>query len=209
MNTRARDQATSEVRPCLECRKGRKRRECLDYDHRFTYEGRSYSVRISQLPVIRCNNCEAVSFDQQALQIIDDAECHRLHLLRPAEIVERREQIALTQRQLAKLLGVGLATLVRWEKGHFRQSRSLDNLLRLVLFHEDCRRILSKEQEDAERLGQQPYCGHLPVDPAKSEGPLDPPGRFVAAYLREAELSQAASRSRTFALRRWRSLRAV
>ena len=42
-----------------------------------------------------------------------------------------REKLGLTQKQFANLLGVGEATISRWESGAMIQSRAMDNFLRV------------------------------------------------------------------------------
>jgi len=54
-------------------------------------------------------------------------------LLTPEEIREGREKLGLTQRQFANLLGVGEATVSRWETGAQIQQRAMDRFLRVCL----------------------------------------------------------------------------
>ena len=49
------------------------------------------------------------------------------------EIRQGREQLGLTQKQFANLLGVGEATVSRWETGAQIQQRALDRFLRVCL----------------------------------------------------------------------------
>lgn len=46
------------------------------------------------------------------------------------KIKEYREKELLTQQQLAKLLGVGLANVSRWEQGHFEPTLETKRKLR-------------------------------------------------------------------------------
>jgi putative zinc finger/helix-turn-helix YgiT family protein len=52
-------------------------------------------------------------------------------LLSPEEIRRSREKLGLTQKQFAALLGVGEATVSRWETGAQIQQRAMDRFLRL------------------------------------------------------------------------------
>lgn len=61
-----------------------------------------------------------------------DVVREREGLLTPAEIVELREQLALTQAQLEAILRVGPKTVVRWERGTVFQSKAADTLLRTL-----------------------------------------------------------------------------
>jgi putative zinc finger/helix-turn-helix YgiT family protein len=54
-------------------------------------------------------------------------------LLTPEEIREGREKLGLTQKQFANLLGVGEATVSRWETGTQIQQRAMDRFLRVCL----------------------------------------------------------------------------
>jgi len=53
-------------------------------------------------------------------------------LLAPAEIKAFRKRLGLTQPQLEQLLGAGLKTVVRWEKGTVIQNGATDTLLRVL-----------------------------------------------------------------------------
>ncbi len=53
-------------------------------------------------------------------------------LLTPGEIKALRKRIGLTQPQLEELLGAGLKTVTRWEKGTVIQNGATDTLLRLI-----------------------------------------------------------------------------
>jgi len=127
---------------CLDCGAGRLRSVRDDYEHHFVYEGRKYRVTVRQLPITKCGRCGEISLGQEALAVLLEAEYRHLDLLLPREITSARQRIGLSQRKCAQLLGTGVATLSRWEKGHIRQSRSMDNLLRMALEDEGCRKHL-------------------------------------------------------------------
>lgn len=59
------------------------------------------------------------------------------NLLSPEEIRAIRTRYGLTQSQLEQALGLGAKTVVRWEKGTVRQSRTADALLRAIAEHAD------------------------------------------------------------------------
>lgn len=48
------------------------------------------------------------------------------------KIKEYREKELLTQQQLAKLLGVGVVNVSRWEKGHFEPTMETKRKLRVL-----------------------------------------------------------------------------
>jgi putative zinc finger/helix-turn-helix YgiT family protein len=78
-------------------------------------------------------NCQALSIDDEADHQICAAFRCEARLLAPEEIREGREKLALTQKQFANLLGVGEATVSRWETGTQIQQRALDRFLRVCL----------------------------------------------------------------------------
>jgi putative zinc finger/helix-turn-helix YgiT family protein len=170
MTNKPRNKLDLDGLPCRACRKGHQWSVNVDYDERFNYEGQFYTVHIPQLPVIRCDHCGSITFDKPALQILEDALYYHLRLLPPSEIEAQRERIGMNQQQLADLLGVGIDDLDRWEKGHYYQPRSVDNLLRLVLFNEACRDSLSRQQVEAERVRQNHYLQHLSGVPLSGNG---------------------------------------
>jgi putative zinc finger/helix-turn-helix YgiT family protein len=97
------------------------------------HDGRAYRVEIPALTVPQCTNCQAISIDDEADQQISAAFRHEAKLLTPAEIRQGREQLGLTQKQFANLLGVGEATVSRWETGAQIQQRAMDRFLRVCL----------------------------------------------------------------------------
>lgn len=48
------------------------------------------------------------------------------------KIKEYREKKLITQQQLAKLLGVGIVNVSRWEKGHFNPTIETKKKLRIL-----------------------------------------------------------------------------
>jgi putative zinc finger/helix-turn-helix YgiT family protein len=97
------------------------------------HDGRAYRVEIPTLTVPQCTNCQAISIDDEADQQISAAFRHVANLLAPEEIRQGREQLGLTQKQFANLLGVGEATVSRWETGAQIQQRAMDRFLRVCL----------------------------------------------------------------------------
>jgi len=91
----------------------------------------THRVEVPALTVPRCGNCQALSIDDEADQQIS-AACRRVAgLLTPEESRQGREKLGLTQKQFANLLGVGEATVSRWETGAQIQQRAMDRFLRV------------------------------------------------------------------------------
>jgi len=69
--------------------------------------------------------------DDETDQQISAAFRRAAGLPAPEEIRQGREKLALTQKQLANLLGVGEGTVSRWGTGARIQQRAMDRFLRV------------------------------------------------------------------------------
>jgi putative zinc finger/helix-turn-helix YgiT family protein len=103
----------------------------LPYAITIEHDGRAYRVEIPALTVPQCTNCQSISIDDEADQQISAAFRREARLLTPEEIRLGREKLGLTQKQFANLLGVGEATVSRWETGAQIQQRAMDRFLRV------------------------------------------------------------------------------
>jgi putative zinc finger/helix-turn-helix YgiT family protein len=103
----------------------------VPYTITIDHDGRAYRVEIPALTVPQCGSCKAISIDDEADQQISAAFRAEARLLTPGEIRLGREKLGLTQKQFANLLGVGEATVSRWETGAQIQQRALDRFLRV------------------------------------------------------------------------------
>jgi putative zinc finger/helix-turn-helix YgiT family protein len=103
----------------------------IPYVTTIEHDGRAYRVEIPALTVPRCTNCQAISLDDEADRQISATFRREARLLSPEEIRLGREKLELTQKQFASLLGIGEATVSRWETGAQIQQRALDRFLRL------------------------------------------------------------------------------
>jgi transcriptional regulator with XRE-family HTH domain len=56
--------------------------------------------------------------------------------------------LELSQELLARLTGIGVATISRWERGRLLQNRALDNFLRVFFVVPEARRVLQATQQD-------------------------------------------------------------
>jgi len=105
----------------------------MPYATTIEHDGRAYRVEIPALTVPQCANCRAISIDDEADQQISAAFRREARLLTPEEIRQGREKLGLTQKQFANLLGVGEATVSRWETGAQIQQRAMDRFVRVCL----------------------------------------------------------------------------
>lgn len=81
-----------------------------------------------------CSSCgmQSASDEQMRLSYVNASDAYRKkhHLLISAEIVGFREKMDMTQEEFAEYLGVGVASLKRWENGAI-QEKANDELIRL------------------------------------------------------------------------------
>src|SRR5260370_7978988 len=105
----------------------------LSYATTIEHDGRAYRVEVPGLTVPQCSNCQAISIDDEADQQISAAFRRAAGLLAPEEIRQGREKLGLTQKQFANLLGLGEATVSRWETGAQIQHRARHQFLRASL----------------------------------------------------------------------------
>ena len=116
---------------CPECGKKEVRAARVAYSTEIKYDGRLYTVEIPDLSVPRCDACGELVFDIRADEQIARALRNQLGLLSAEQIRTNREELGLSQRQLAERLGVAVETISRWETGALTQSRAMDRYLRV------------------------------------------------------------------------------
>ena len=130
---------------CGKCGQKRMELATVPYATTIEYDGRSYHVEIPALTVPRCANCRAISIDDAADQQISAAFRREAKLLTPEDIRHGRENLGLTQKQLANLLSVGEATVSRSETGAQIQQRAMDRFLRLCFTSPEAVELLRKD----------------------------------------------------------------
>lgn len=101
----------------------------LDYSMEMDHDGRTYTVEVKDLPVLRCDQCEAKLLPDASLETMDNELRRMVGLLMPAEITRRRERLHLSQKEFAWLLGIAPATVSRWENGGQIQQRVMNDLM--------------------------------------------------------------------------------
>lgn len=103
----------------------------------------SYETKYGQVPIflesvemIRCKECGEEYFTpEQARSLskrVKAAAREKLGLLSPERIVEIRRKKKLSQERLEWLLNLGSKVVTRWENDRVLQTRSADDLLRLI-----------------------------------------------------------------------------
>jgi len=158
---------------CSHCRRRSVVPALVDYTTEVEHDGRAYTITVPGLEVPRCESCGEMILDDAANRRISEAFREQVGLLHPSQIREHRKALGLTQKQLAKLLGIAEATLSRWETGAQIQQRALDKLLRLFFLSQTVRGLLGDESRLAlsrtadpseDSPGDRPGCGE-PVPP--------------------------------------------
>lgn len=100
------------------------------------YRGEVFRVKA---PGYECRQCGFRVLGPGHLEVLCKAtsDAYRLkhNLLTSAQIVERRKAMKMTQAHFAKFVGVGVASLKRWESGALVQDIGHDCLLRLRTDH--------------------------------------------------------------------------
>ncbi len=93
-------------------------------------------VLVAGVEYLRCASCGEVTLRYESARALQEhgVEVYRQRhdLLTAEEIRALRQQLGLTQAQLAALLQLGLNTVSRWESGRNVQSGALDILLKLL-----------------------------------------------------------------------------
>jgi putative zinc finger/helix-turn-helix YgiT family protein len=121
---------TTATRTCPSC--GHRGLEHRLVSDRFEFgaEDKPIWVEVERVPAEVCPQCGERFWGPEAGAIRHEAICRALGLLTPAEIKQIRERLGLTQEQFAEQTGIGVATLSRWERGRWVQTKAHDLYLR-------------------------------------------------------------------------------
>ena len=130
---------------CPECGKKEVRRSAVHHVSEIRHDGRVYTVEVRRLRVPKCRACGELVFDNVADEQIAAALRQQLGLLSVEQIRVNREQLSLSQRDLADHLGVAVETISRWENGVLTQTRAMDRYLRVYFGVPAARAALVKE----------------------------------------------------------------
>ena len=116
---------------CPECGKKAVQPATVRHTSQIRHDGRLYAVEIPGLRVPQCGACGELVFDNDADEQIAQALREQLGLLLGDQIRKNREDLGLSQRVLAKHLGVAAETISRCENGALTQTRAMDRYLRV------------------------------------------------------------------------------
>ncbi len=119
---------SNEIR-CFECSEGNLVPDTVDLTG--YRDGEEFTVSV---PGLRCSVCDfkTISNEQSAefTRAVSDAYRKAHGLLRGSEIKFLRAQLKMSQQEFASYLGVGVASVKRWECGQV-QDKAMDELIRL------------------------------------------------------------------------------
>jgi DNA-binding transcriptional regulator YiaG len=96
-------------------------------------DGRSVIEKIMvPVPMIWNEDLGEFLLTPEAHEIIESTKARYMGLLLPNQLLELRERLSLTQREIGQLLQIGEKSWSRWEGGKQRPSRSANLLLRAL-----------------------------------------------------------------------------
>jgi DNA-binding transcriptional regulator YiaG len=121
-----------------------------EYEAEVRHDGRLHTFTIADLELPVCQACGARVFTEKVDAQVNDALRSHLNLLTPAQIHNAIQRVGMSQKVLAKCLGIAEATLSRWLNETQIQSRAMDNLLRAFFAFPQLRTVLSGETQDPE-----------------------------------------------------------
>jgi DNA-binding transcriptional regulator YiaG len=98
----------------------------------------------SSAPIPRVSNCGTIVIDEEASEKISDKLREEAGLLKPEQIRAGRARLELSQQDFARLLGVAVATLSRWETGAQIQQRVLNDYMQAFFALPELREYLAK-----------------------------------------------------------------
>ena len=123
---------------CFACGKGKLERKTVDLSG--TRKGEEFTVRIDGL---LCTRCGIKTLDNEQsgefTRLISDAYRRKHGLLTSDQIRDVRKRLRVTQKEFADYLGVGVASVKRWEIGKI-QDQAMNRLILLMTDPVEARR---------------------------------------------------------------------
>lgn len=99
----------------------------------FEYGSGDSAVQLNaEVPIYYCAICDIHILDYKAEEIKHNTLCAHFGVLNPTDIVQLRKSYGMSRAEFARILGVGEASLNRWEKGINIQNYANDRYLRLL-----------------------------------------------------------------------------
>ncbi len=121
----------------------------------FEYKGQTLTL---ELTVYSCDVCGEGFLDDEEMRkhqkTIKDFQRRVDGLLTSEEIRQIREKYGLSQRELARILGVAEKSIAKYEAGLVAQSRAMDNLLRIIGEFPEVLEFLKRSKEEVVTLAK-------------------------------------------------------
>lgn len=133
---------------CRHCGKSKVVLSTTKYTAEVAHDGRLHTFSIPDLKLPVCQACDEMVFTEDADRQVNDALHLHLNLLTPGQMREAIERVGLSQKEVARRLGIAEATLSRWLNETQIQSRAMDKLLRVFFAFPQVRSALSAESQD-------------------------------------------------------------
>jgi putative zinc finger/helix-turn-helix YgiT family protein len=133
-------------RKCATCRKGIMNPVTLDYSVEMEHDGRAYMLRVPNLEVLLCDQCQSNVLPDASYERLADALRREAGLLIPSEIIEERTALGLNQKDFAHLLGVAPETVSRWETGGQIQQRVMNDFMQAFFDLPELRNYLKRKR---------------------------------------------------------------
>jgi len=127
---------------CLNCRKGRLQKKITDLSAEV--KGEKFVVRMNALVCPACGYTTIEgSLMPEYMRLAADAYRASNGLLTGDQIRERRARLRMSQGQFAEYIGVGIASVKRWELGQV-QDLAMDRLIRVMTDIDEASENLTK-----------------------------------------------------------------
>jgi putative zinc finger/helix-turn-helix YgiT family protein len=115
---------------------------CTVQKQKFAFGPSEHSVElVADIPVCTCGECGHQFIGPEGEDARHEAVCRHLGVLTPGEITNIRETLGLTQNEFAELTHIGTASLSRWENGTLVQNSANDQLVFLMRFSDNVKRL--------------------------------------------------------------------
>lgn len=120
---------------------------------RFPYGPNDAVTLEATVPVRHCKACDISFTDDEAEDLRHEAVCRHLGVMTPREIREVRQRLGGSLAEVARLTGIGAASLRRWESGALIQNVANDQLLFLLTFADNVQRLHERDRKQPLEIG--------------------------------------------------------
>jgi DNA-directed RNA polymerase subunit RPC12/RpoP len=129
---------------CFDCGSSVVSKELLQQVFQYG-NGKSAVNLTAEVPVYTCRVCGYQFAGPEADDGRHEAVCRYLGVFTPQEIVAIRERTGLSRNQFAERTRIGIASLQRWETGVLIQNPANNELIYLMAFPENLKRLRERD----------------------------------------------------------------